>query len=366
MLVFSTSLIGLIDAIKCIFIFRTTQERSPTHQGLVSGYVSPEGARPEVYPWKIKPVKDTLVAHIREKDGRVYDKEDPKTDQRFVCDTAQMEYTVAHPENLRNLIERSGLYGDSRPPLLHPTRYRMLTRNNKAYRVGYGGFGRVFLAQDKDSGELVAIKGFKSTMDQQVVKECGYFHKAQQMLEDDNFEKAHLRGFLRIKQGTDMSKVMKPLMCVITLAGLTKGAVMQLALDVALDLAGNLGISASEWGDIIYSVVLAAKTFYDNGILHGDYSARNICVGYHDNRYKLTIIDFGLSCEQGEAGTEDEEDLFDAMKVVEKAARALNWKNTFNYAKKILRKQYNPGEVDWDNVLRVLESNINKDTSSSA
>ena len=315
-----------------------------------------------VYPEKIKPVRDPLVAHMKARDDPVYEKEDPLWDPKFICDTADMEWHEMDQTVLHRKIERSGLYGDERPPLLKPERFTIFTRNNKAYRVGHGAAGRVFLAQDKQTHEIVAIKGFVHTPPEKIIEECGYFLQAQQKLDDDNFEKAYLRGFLQIKRKSAMSKQMKPLMCVISLAGITKGAVMQLSLTMALVLAqeGKLGISKTEWRDIMYSVVLAAKQFYDQGLQHGDYHGKNIIIGYHNNRYKLTIIDFGQSCTLGRV-SKKEDDLFSAMRLVVRAAKVLGWKITLDFANNILE---NREDLDWHNVLRDLEIAMNKDIAS--
>ena len=326
------------------------------------GYDSPEAKR-EVWPGPIKPVRDTLVSHIRKADDLIYEVDNPARDKRYICDTAQMEYNAKEKEDVDEMVERSGLYRDGfKPTLLQPTQFHILHRNNKAYRVGFGSFGRIFLAQDRDTGELVAIKGFNVASPETVIQECGYFHQAQQMLDGDRFEKAYLRGFLKIRDDSEMSKNMKPLMCVISLAGLTKGAPIQLTLDVALRLAKELDISKKDWQDIMYSVVVAAKQFYDQGLHHGDYNGRNICIGYHDNRYKLTIIDFGSSMPL-EKARDKEDDLYTALTQVLNVANKFNWTHTAQCASNVVNNRWGRPKVtvDWCQVLQDLDREMSKD-----
>ena len=330
----------------------------------MEGYISPTN-RQEVYAEEMKPARDAVVFRRRQLDNAKYDKYDP----RSCCDTKQMECNRSSETVVRNKVEKyRHLYGDFTPQLLDPANFRILHRNNIAYKVGHGAFGTVFLAQETGgNGELVAIKGFLDTDIDGMVKECGFFHKAQQVLSDDNFEKAYLRGFLKIRKNSEMAKHLMPYMCVISLAGITKGVPIKLSLDVAVTLleAQQLGVSHLAWKDILYGVVLAAKMLYDKGVQHGDYHGGNILIGFYEDRWKLTIIDFGKSAEHEKTEVSKLVDYYKAMALVRKVAIILEWKRTSRFANICYTTPEVEGKsLNWDKVLDQLMTCMNKDYSS--
>ena len=354
---------------------------SPVRQGLdLTGYVSPSHER-RVWPKEMKEVRDKVISSKRFTDAQIYFKPEEEERKELICFSSdQLEYDEAFERDLHHRIRSNRAltksYGDFLPPLIEPTRYRVLMCNNRPYRVGHGAFGFVFMGQDKnkDNGELVAIKAFsledKNLDTDRILSECGFFHRGQQLLGDE-FEKAHLRGFMKIRSGTEMDQCFLPLICVVTLAGMTKNVPISCSLaQLRVFEACNTGrLSREVWSDILYNIVKAVQVLNEGGIQHRDYHSGNIVIGYHNGKYKLTIIDFGASVEQtGESSASVNADLYKAMNVLQDTANVVKMKNTRNYALSILANKPKEGTVeaacDWAQVLEGLSYALENDNPS--
>ena len=363
-----------------VFAFRPaySPQVSPVRQGLqLTGYESPSHER-RIWPREIKEVRDELTEAKREGDAKDYYLPLEQEKKYLICFSRdQLEYDEAFERDLHQRIRAdstvSDAYGDFLPPLIEPTQYRILTCNNRPYRVGHGGFGYVFMGQDKDNGEIVAIKAFEkhSSFDiDRILEECGFFHRGQQILTDD-YEKVHLRGFMKIRSGTEMADCFEPLICVVTLAGMTKNVPISCSLaQLRVFEACNTGrLSREVWSDILYNIVKAVQVLNEGGIQHRDYHSGNIVIGYHNGKYKLTIIDFGASVEQtGESSASVNADLYKAMNVLQDTANVVKMKNTRNYALSILANKPKEGTVeaacDWAQVLEGLSYALENDNPS--
>ena len=291
-------------------------------------------------------MRDQVVQMVKFSDDMIYNGIDSESQKEKYLTLDDCVYDEKCESELSDTVKRSNLfrylYAGKLIKILHPERYRIIVRNGKPYKVGTGNEGRIYLAQDLHSNELVAVKTFSPGFSNyRILKECGCIHKAQTIFASEcDFEPVKLIGLFKLKNDSRLTEFYHDIMLVMTLAGLAKNVPVCLPLRQAKSMASYklLDISLSAWSDILYNVVRGVKLLHDGGLQHGDYHMGNICIGYHDERLKLTIIDFGFGKLYSAVTRRKYSDLYQAITTVRNIAEVLELNHTYEYTAAIVDK----------------------------
>ena len=329
---------------------------------------------------RIRKTKDVVVGLQRDKDRDFYrQKIDHENDVLSCFRIANLEYKARYESEIRDIIrqnpELSYVFSGNDARLLHPENYWILKSPMcplRPYRAGKGSQAKVFMAQDCNTNEVVVMKIFNdhNCAAEKIIKECGYFHKGQQVLAAmEGYEPAHFRGFLRIEGGSRMERKVNPLVTVTSLAGLVKNAPISLPLGTALSENDSLDITDRDWADIAYYIMNAAIVLNKGDVLHNDYNRKNICIGYHDGEFKITVIDFGNSklVSHSTDIKERYSDVFEAATLVRSIATAIDFRETGEYARDIKddwEREYDRNHrdtMDFSYILGQLDGKLKQD-----
>ena len=302
--------------------------------------------------WKspVKRMRNEAIKMKKKWDKKFYSGDDAEATKYVKLD--EFEYD-ANTENALRQTARYSFYGDNFLKLLDPNNYKLITRKGKAYCLGTGQHSKIFIAIDIKTKGLVCIKAFlrEEVTHRRILDEIGLFLKGQAILANDSdYIPGKFLGFLKIKQGSVLNKYFSDVMAVSSTASLVPNVPLCLTMDVAIKLLEDQKFppSKEEWSHIIYIICKAAKLYNDNNFSHGDFHSGNMLLTFHDDAFKLNVIDFGYA-DNGA----DDMDIMLAMAAVVKIAKCHSMHNTESFADKTV--------LYYPEVLEALQQAIRQD-----
>ena len=336
-----------------IFVSSSDDEANRTFEGMdIDNYDYPK----KVWSTPVKKVRNEAAEVKKNWDKRFYDGPDSANAKYFKKD--QFEYDKGVENELQQTVQKDPMLKDLFQGLtlkvLVPEDYRLLTQNGQAYCMGTGFTAKVFVAENMQTKELVCIKAFQDKRGRdKILEEIGYFNRGQRILaQDPDYVPLHFRGFLKLKQNSQLIKEFDDLVHVTTVASLVPNVPVCLSLETAtvLLVRHRMDLSIAEWASIIYRLIKATCLFYNGLLTHGDLHAGNVCLTYVDGVYKLGIIDFGFA--KYERGVKD---LTLALDCAQDVAEPLNMDCTIDCIENVSR------HLNINTVLKELHAALSED-----
>ena len=203
---------------------------------------------------------------------------------------------IASMPTLSEALEQNDSELHQLPDFQPRERYEILTKSGESIILGQGTYGTVYLAQDRTTDDLVAIKAFHkrhytNNYDADL-REVSWTKQAREVLGNQATE---CTGLLLLNQfGHNYDRVM----AVFSLCSVWKGLPVTMPLFQAIHQE-NLGksvLSHDQWKSIFFQLIDGVKKLEDADIVHLDIKENNIMLQFEaSGEVTPVIIDFGMA-----------------------------------------------------------------------
>ena len=183
-------------------------------------------------------------------------------------------------------------------PLLSSSDYTVITSGGKPVVIRFGNQGKVILAKENQTQDLVVIKISDYNKDAvDLVVEFGMQNIAHDVLYGC-IGAPVFRGFLQVLRSSPLSNERNfRYLPVCEFCPVVPQLPFSLTMQQALDehKNGRSLITRDEWISIIHELLKAQKTFERNNICHLDLNLNNVLILFMEDRVFPIIIDYGCS-----------------------------------------------------------------------